>query len=60
MTVRDLYVYSDEEQIFILFEEGFDKPCFEGNLEYCPTELIDRIVYKFKAINFNKIEVVLL
>ena len=60
MTVRDLYVYSNDEQIFILFEEGFDKPCFKGNLENCPTELIDRIVYQFKALDFNLIEVILL
>ena len=60
MTVRDLYVYSNDEQNFILFEEGFDKFCFKGNLEDCPTELIDRAVYQFKAINFNTIEVVLL
>ena len=60
MTVRDLYVYSNEEQIFILFEEGFSEPCFIGNLEYCPTKLIDRVVYQFKAIDFNTIEVVLL
>lgn len=60
MTVRDLYVYSNDEQIFILFEEGFDKPCFTGNLEYCPTKLIDRVVYQFQAIGFNTIEVVLL
>ena len=60
MTVRDLYVYSNDEQNFILFEEGFNKACFKGNLEYCPTELIDRAVYQFKAINYNKIEVVLL
>ena len=60
MTVRDLYVYSNEEQKFILFEEGFDKPCFKGNLEDCPTELIDRTVYQFQAIDFNTIEVVLL
>ena len=60
MTVRDLYVYSNDEQIFILFEEGFDKPCYKGPLEYCPTELIDRVVYQFRAIDFNTIEVVLL
>ena len=60
MTVRDLYVYSNEEQIFILFEEGFHIPCFKGNLEYCPTELIDRTVYQFQAIDFNTIKVVLL
>lgn len=60
MTVRDLYVYSNDEQIFILFEEGFNKPCFKGILEYCPTELIDRVVYQFKAIDYNTIEVVLL
>ena len=60
MTVRDLYVYSNDEQIFILFEEGFSEPCFKGNLEYCPTKLIDRVVYQFKAIDFNIIEAVLL
>ena len=60
MTVRDLYVYSNEEQEFILFEEGFYIPCFKGNLEYCPTELIDRQVYQFKAIDFNTIKVILL
>ena len=60
MTVRDLYVYSNDEQNFILFEEGFTKACFRGNLEYCPTELIDRTVYQFQAIDFNTIKVVLL
>ena len=60
MTVRDLYVYSDSEQKFILFDEGFDEPCFKGNLEVCPTELIDRTVYQFKATDYNEIEVVLL
>ena len=60
MTVRDLYVYSNDEQEFILFEEGFHIPCFKGNLEDCPTELIDRLVYQFKAIDFNKIKVILL
>ena len=59
MTVRDLYVYSKEEQIFILFMDGETKPCFKGDLEYCPTELIDRLVYQFHAIDFNTIEVVL-
>ena len=60
MTVRDLYVYSNDEQEFILFEEGFSNPCFKGNLEDCPTELIDRTVYQFQAIDFNTIKVVLL
>ena len=60
MTVRDLYVYSNDEQEFILFEECFTKPCFKGNLEDWPTELIDRTVYQFQAIDFNTIKVVLL
>ena len=60
MTVRDLYVYSNGVQKFILFDEGFDNPCFIGNLENCPTELIDRTVYQFQAIDSNTIEVVLL
>ena len=60
MIVRDLYVYSNDEQNFILFEEGFTKACFKCNLEDCPTELIDRTVYQFQAIDFNTIKVVLL
>ena len=60
MTVRDVYVYSNGVQNFILFDEGFNKPCFEGNLEDCPTVLIDRTVYQFQAIDFNTIEVILL
>ena len=60
MTVRDLYVYSNDEQIFIIFEDGATKPCFNGYLEDCPTELIDRLVYQFRAIDFNTIEVILI
>ena len=59
MTVRDLYLYSKDGQTFILFMKGETKFCFKGNLEYCPTELIDRLVYQFHAIDFNTIEVVL-
>ena len=60
MTVRDLYVNTNDEQKFILFEEGFTKYCFKGNLEDCPTELIDRLVYQFRAIDFNTLEVILI
>ena len=60
MTVRDLYINSNDGQTFILFEEGFTRPCFKGYLEDCPTELIDRLVYRFRAIDFNIIEVILL
>ena len=58
MTVRDLYVYSNGTQKFILFEEGFDEPCFKGNLYYCPTELIDRTEYQLKATDYNEIEII--
>ena len=60
MTVRDLYTYSNDEQTFILFIEGHTKSCFKGNLEDCPTELIDKLVYQFRAIDFNTIEVILI
>ena len=60
MTVRDLYVYSNDEQIFIIFKEGATKPCFKGDPEDCPTELIDKLVYQFRAIDFNTIEVILI
>ena len=60
MTVRDLYIYSNDEQTFIIFKEGATKSCFKGSLEDCPTELIDRLVYQFRAIDFNTIEVILI
>ena len=60
MTVRDLYLYSKEEQTFILFMKGEPKFCFKGDLEYCPIELIDKLVYQFHAIDFNTIEVILI
>lgn len=60
MTIRDLYIYSNDEQTFIIFKEGATKPCFKGSLEDCPTELIDRLVYQFRAIDFNTIEVILI
>ena len=60
MTVRDLYIYTEDKQEFILFEDvNKTKICFKGCLEYCPIELIERLVYKFHAIDFNIIEVVL-
>ena len=58
MTVRDLYIYSRDGHTFILFMEGATKSCFKGSLEYCPPELIDKLVYQFRAIDFNTIEVI--
>lgn len=60
MTVRDLYIYSNDEQIFIIFKEGANKSCFKGSLEDCPTDLIDSFVYQFRAIDFNTIEIILI
>ena len=60
MTVRDLFVYSEDKQEFILFEDvNKTKISFKGCLEDCPTELIDRLVYQYRANDFNIIEVVL-
>ena len=60
MTVRDLYINSNDVQTFILFEEGGTKLCFKGYLEHCPIEFMYREVDKFRAIDFNMIEVILL
>ena len=60
MTVRDLYIYTNDEQTFIIFKGGATKPCFKGHLEDCPIVLIDRLVYEFRAIDFNTIEVILI
>ena len=60
MTVRDLYIHSDDKQEFILFEDvNKTEICFKGRLEDCPTELIDRLIYQFRANDFNIVEVVL-
>ena len=60
MSVRDLYIYSREGHTFILFKEGETKACFKGSLEDCPPVLIDKLVYQFRAIDFNTIEVILI
>lgn len=60
MTIRDLFLYSDDKQEFILFEDvNKTKICFKGLLEDCPIELIERLVYQYRANDFNIIEVVL-
>ena len=60
MTIRDLFLYSDDKQEFILFEDvNKTKICFKGRLEDCPIELIDRLIHQFRAIDFNIVEVVL-
>ena len=60
MTVRDLYIHSDDKQEFILFEDvNKTEICFKGRLEDCPTELINRPLFQFRANDFNIIEVVL-
>ena len=60
MIVKDLYIKSNDVQTFILFEEGGTKPCYKGYLEYCPIEFMYREVDKFRAIDFNMIEVIIL
>ena len=60
MSVRDLYIYSRDGHTFILFKEGETKACFKGSLEDCPPVLIDKLVYQFRAIDFNTIEVILI
>ena len=61
MTVRDLYVNTDENQEFIMrFERGLSKECYRGKLEDCPGELMYMLVDKFRAIDFNTIEVILI
>lgn len=60
ITVSDLYINSNDVQTFILFEEEGAKPCFKGYLEDCPMEFMYRLIDKFRAIDFNTIEVTLL
>ena len=61
MTVRDLYVNTDENQEFIMwFESEPSKACYKGKLEDSPSELMYMLVDKFRAIDFNMIEVILI
>ena len=59
ITVGDLYIHSNDEQTFIIFKAGATIPCFKGSLVDCPTVLLDSLVYKFRGIDYNTIEVVL-
>ena len=61
MTVRDLYINTDDNQEFImLFESEPNKICYKGKLENCPSELMHMLVDKFRAIDVNTIEVTLI
>ena len=61
MTVRDLYVNTDENQEFIMwFESEPKKICYRGHLENCPSELMYMLVDKFRGIDFNTIEAILI
>ena len=61
MTVRDLYVNTDDNQEFIMwFESEPKKICYRGHLENCTSELMYTVVDKLIAIDFNTIEVILI
>ena len=61
MTVRDLYINTDEKQEFIMwFESEPSKFCYKGKLEDCPSKLMYMLVNKFRAIDFNIISVELI
>ena len=61
MTVRDLYINTDEKQEFIMwFESEPTKFCYKGKLKDCPSELMYMLVDTFRAIDFNIISVQLI
>ena len=61
MTVRDLYVNTDDNQEFIMwFESEPKKICYRGKLENCSSKLMYTPIYQFRAIDFNTIEVILI
>ena len=61
MTISDLYVNTDENQEFIMwFESEQKRVCYKCKLEDCPSDLMYMLVDKFRAIDFNTIEVVLI
>ena len=61
MTVKDLYLNTDDNQEFIMWLESEPSEAYyKGKLEAFPTELMYTLVDKFRAIDFNMIEVVLI
>lgn len=61
MTVKDLYLNTDDTQEFIMwFESEPSKAYYKGKLEEFPTEQMYTLVDKFRAIDFNTIEVILI
>lgn len=61
MLVKDLYMNTDENQEFImLLESEPSKAYYKGKLEDFPSELMYMLVDKFRAIDFNTIEVILI
>ena len=61
MTVKDLYLNTDDNQEFImLLKSEPSKVYYKGKLEEFPTELMYTLVDKFRAIDFNTIEVILI
>lgn len=61
MTVKDLYLNTDDNQEFIMWLESEpSKAYYKGKLEEFPTELMYTLVDKFRAIDFNTIEVILI
>ena len=60
MRVSDLYVYTDENQEFIMWLESEPKRVYyKGKLENCPSDIMHMLVDKFRAIDFNTIDVIL-
>ena len=60
MTVKDLMLYADEKSKFIVLAESCpEKPLYSGSIINCPYEIIGELVYRFKATDYNEIEVVL-
>lgn len=61
MTVRDLYLNTDENQVVIMMFESYPQEIiFKGKLEDCPCNMMYILVDKFRAIDFNTIEVILI
>ena len=60
MNVLDLYVNTDDNQEFImLFKSEPNRVAYKGKLENYPSKLMYTVVDKFRAIDFNTIEVIL-
>lgn len=56
MTLGDLYCYASQPQQFVVLAEGecdTTKALYKGELDDCPSDLLEQVVCSFRATDWN-------